>query len=40
MLAIKQLCKKALLLEKGSIKMMGDVNDVIEKYNHLSSEKK
>ncbi len=32
MSAIKQLCKRSVLLEKGEIKMIGDTNEVIKDY--------
>ncbi len=32
MVAIKQLCAKAILLEKGAVKMVGATNEIIEKY--------
>ena len=38
--AIKQLCKKGILLESGTMKMMGDINPVVDLFNHRSDNDK
>jgi len=40
MAAIKQLCKKGMLLESGSLKIIGDIGPVVELYNYNSDNNK
>jgi lipopolysaccharide transport system ATP-binding protein len=40
MLAAKQLCKKGILLEKGEIKMTGDMSEVIHQYTDRNANEK
>lgn len=40
MAAIKQFCKKGMLLESGYLKIMGDIGSVVEQYNYTSDNDK